>query len=171
MHLKKYIVIKIDKSYVYKSVVDIDAHILPGIGIGNIKLDTQLFELKNWILYNSFIKNNDSLVVTAFNGIFLLYDCNNVIQFIVNAVESKIVRVSCMKGYRGFYKEAIRPGNTFFELLKVESDFEINNGVLVSKNSPGLEIDLPDEFEDIDYVNELPDFVLEKVSCCIPGSP
>jgi hypothetical protein len=152
----------INNNYKYEPLVSFDAPIIPGIGLGNIKLSTSLYSLKDWLIFNFFSENKDNLKAEVFNGIFLNYTISETVEIIINVIDARIEKIGCKFGYKGTFIN-IKPGSDIYELIYSREDIYINNGFLLLRKSPGIEIDIPANFEDIEDVRELPNFTIERI--------
>lgn len=147
---------------IYQPLIDFNAPILPGVGLGSIKLEQPLLSLNDWLLYNFFSINIDDVTVQAFHGIFVQYSVAEKVEIVVNVIEGCIEHICCLIGYEGTF-DNIKPGDTLYDLLKQRSDAYINNGFIYFKNTPGIKIDYPESFEDYEDVREFPDFIIERI--------
>jgi hypothetical protein len=152
----------INKNYKYESLVSFDAPIIPGVGLGNIKLSNSLDSMKDWLIFNFFSENKDNIRAEAFNGIYLSYTVSETVEIIINIVDARIEKIGCKIGYKGTFIN-IKPGSFIYELIYSREDVYLDNGFLLLKKNPGIEIDIPANYEDIEDIRELPNFAIERI--------
>lgn len=151
----------INNSYRYEPLVNFNAPIIPNVGLGGILLDTPLSAIKDWLIFNFFSDNRDNISAEAFNGIYISYTISDVVLIIVNVISSKIERLGCKNGYGGTFL-GVKPGSDVYELI-YSRDTYIENGFILVRDNPGIEIDIPSNFEEIEDVRELPNFKIERI--------
>ncbi|RXK58075.1 hypothetical protein ESA94_18855 [Lacibacter luteus] len=151
-----------NSKYLYKPLVNFSAPIIPGVGLGDITLNTSLPLLKDWLIYNFLVDNRDNVKAEVFNGIYLNYTVSETVMIIINITDARIEKLGCKTGYTGSFLD-IKPGLEIYELIKTHNQAYIENGFILLKDNPGIEIDIPSEYDDIDDISMLPNFTIDRI--------
>lgn len=118
--------------------IDLDAPIIPGIGLGGIRLYSKVDEIKD-ILNAPEIKKE-----VSYNG--TMYELENAIRIFVNNHNNKVYKLTAIDNYRGTLFEQIKIGMNVNDILKIEPSFEYEDfeEVFISPKGIYMERDLND---------------------------
>ena len=146
-------------------IIDLTAPIISGKGAGGLEVEQSLSEFRTWLLQSSIQNSTKIFESKLFHGIYALYSFyNGAIEIIVDITCGDIIRIGCSHGYLGETQNKIRVGLDLKEVLKLDPELVKWNNFLQSKRYKGLLIEVPGEYDDFDYINELPNFLIERIS-------
>ena len=118
--------------------IDLDAPIIPWIGLGGIRLYSKVDEIKD-ILNAPETKKEVSYDDTR-------YEIENAIYIFVNNYNNKVYKLTATDNYRGTLFEQIKIGMNVNDILKIEPSFEYEDfeEVFISPKGIYMERDLND---------------------------
>ena len=118
--------------------IDLDAPIIPWIGLGGIRLYSKVDEIKD-ILNAPETKKEVSYDDTR-------YEIENAIYIFVNNHNNKVYKLTATDNYRGTLFEQIKIGMNVNDILKIEPSFEYEDfeEVFISPKGILVERDLND---------------------------
>ncbi len=133
----------------------INAPIVPGESIGEIKLDTHISELFEWLNYSYSSRNDpeklDKLSFECYGHFtgppVISYSClEKAIFFQINVFTGRIFNISCHEGYRGKFLGRIGIGSTIGEAFKVDNSLKYYSphNAIYSMNNPGISFEVGD---------------------------
>ncbi len=110
--------------------IDFNSPIIPGHGIGDIKLLDNAFSLRRLILSNTLSENNIDWTFTTQTQFpdWLTLNYKNILLVGVNIYTGKIVSVTVRIGYKGKIFGQISIGSYVKDLFKLDKDFYYDEG-------------------------------------------
>lgn len=138
--------------------MDTNAEIISGVSIAGIKIGDDAINLLLKIFDDGIEVNEIDL-----DGYFLYEINGGVVTISVDKQSNRVARLWCKKPYTGKYKGIISPGMRLEEILECTSKQSLVYGFLIMDNDFNAGFSLPDEYEDLDYVKDLPiDLILDE---------
>jgi hypothetical protein len=142
--------------------MNIAAEIVSGSSIGNIRLETNAIDVLSEIYQEGRIVKEKKFI--NFNMEFIHYEIDDGVVSIVADENSIIKRLWCKKPYKGKYKSNLFPGMTVSDIKKNSLKQLVIHGFLIPDGDFGIGFNIPDRYDDIDYVDQLPsDLILEEL--------
>ncbi|AKJ30737.1 hypothetical protein [Caldimonas brevitalea] len=145
--------------------MDINAEIISGESIGGVRIGECLLPAIEEARAEGFLTLEAE---PAGYGLSRYYFWDGALVVVVD--QGLIVkRMWCRKPYGGKYRGIFEPGMTVEDVVKASRKQLITAGVLLLDGDCGAGFDIPDEFGDYDYVEQLPqDLKLEEFHVARP---
>jgi hypothetical protein len=110
--------------------IDFDSPIIPGQGIGEIKLLENAFSLRKLILTNTLSGQNIDWTFTTEKQFpdWLTLNYRDILLVSVNVYTGKIISLTVRKGFKGKIFQQISIGSYVKDLFKIDNDFYYDEG-------------------------------------------
>lgn len=144
--------------------IDLNDPIIPGQGVGEIKLLENAFSLREYILSNTLSGTDNYWTFTTNNQFpdWLNLNYKKILTIGVNIYTGKIISITVRKGYGGRVFNTIQVGSLVSELFKIDAGFyydEMDEYIYHKDNT--------DIYFDIDLKNKVTPTDEEILNCCI----
>ena len=140
-------------------MINLEAPIIPSKSIGSINIGEKFSSYLDYL-------HNESIQFTRedFNsGLSIIIVERGTIEVTTDS-EDVILNISCGKKYNGSCKEKYFVGMSISQILSESERQLILHGFLILDRDFGFGFEIPEEFENCDYAENLPeDFVPERI--------
>ncbi len=140
-------------------MINLEAPIIPNKSIGGISIGD---DFKSYLDYLQ--SESINFQIRSFdNGLAIISIDNGTIQVTISG-EGIVLNLACRKKYMGLCKGLYFPGMNISEILAQSEKQLIIHGFLIIDRDFGFGFEIPREFEDCDYAENLPkDFIPERL--------
>ena len=115
-------------------MIDIDAPIIPYVGIGGIKLYSELESLED-------ILTKDNVCAQVLNNIIIRYDIGDFLELFFHSGNNKLFKITTLEGYRGKLFDKITVGMKEEEFLQIEPSFIYDDFEEIFESEKGVFIE------------------------------
>ncbi|NOQ75421.1 MAG: hypothetical protein GQ574_25650 [Crocinitomix sp.] len=141
-------------------MIDIAAPIIDGNSIGGISIGQD-----SRLLLSELYSNGYMIEENKFHSDFIEYKVNEgIISFVINSSSNNVINISCKNPYEGSWKNKFTPSMSVQTIIKQSNKTMVLHGFLIIDGIYGVGYNLPNEYDEIDSVDQLPDdLVLEQI--------
>ena len=127
-------------------MLDINAPIIPWVGLGNIKLYDNIKNLR-------IIIAQDDIKGLLYDKFLVRYELKDKIYLFFNLLNGKLFKITALKNYEGTVLNQIKIGMSSKELLKMDSSFEYDDFEEVYDSKKGVFIETDPETDEIRWIS------------------
>jgi len=127
-------------------MIDMNAPIIPWIGLGNIKLYETIKNIKPLIA-------QENVKGFLYDKFLIRYELEDEVYLFFNLLNGKLFKLTALKNYKGMLLNQIKIGMNIRELLKIEPSFEYEDFEEVYVSPKGIFVEINPDTEDIMWIS------------------
>ncbi|WOO38217.1 hypothetical protein R2R35_06865 [Anaerocolumna sp. AGMB13020] len=127
-------------------MINLDAPIIPWIGMGGIKLYSHISELKSLL-------ESEKVEYFLYDKFLVRYEIKGKIYLFFNLINGKLFKITTLKEYRGLLFDEIYVGQKTEDMLNVDTSFEYDEFEEVYVSDKGVFIETEPETETVKWIS------------------
>ncbi|PXV84584.1 hypothetical protein C8E03_1267 [Lachnotalea glycerini] len=127
-------------------MINLEAPIIPWIGMGGIKLYSHISELKALL-------QNEKVECFLYDKFLVRYEIKGKIYLFINLINGKLFKITTLEEYKGLLFDEIYVGQKTEDMLSVETSFEYDDFEEVYVSPKGVFVETDSETETVQWIS------------------
>lgn len=127
-------------------MINLEAPIIPWIGMGGIKLYSHISELKSLL-------ESEKVECFLYNKFLVRYEIKGKIYMFFNLINGKLFKITTLEEYKGLLFDEIYVGQKTEEMLRVDTSFEYDEFEEVYVSDKGVFVETEPETDTVKWIS------------------
>lgn len=127
-------------------MINLEAPIIPWIGMGGIKLYSHISELKSLL-------ESEKVECFLYDKFLVRYEIKGKIYMFFNLINGKLFKITTLEEYKGLLFDEIYVGQKTEEMLRVDTSFEYDEFEEVYVSDKGVFVEMEPETDTVKWIS------------------
>ncbi len=127
-------------------MINLEAPIIPWIGMGGIKLYSHISDLKSLL-------ESENLECFLYDKFLVRYEIKGKIYLFFNLINGKLFKITTLEGYKGLLFDEIYVGQKTEDMLRVDTSFEYDEFEEVYVSDKGVFVETEPESDTVKWIS------------------
>ncbi len=127
-------------------MINLEAPIIPWIGMGGIKLYSHISDLKSLL-------ESENLECFLYDKFLVRYEIKGKIYLFFNLINGKLFKITTLEGYKGLLFDEIYVGQKTEDMLRVDTSFEYDEFEEIYVSDKGVFVETEPETDTVKWIS------------------
>lgn len=127
-------------------MINLEAPIIPWVGMGGIKLYSHISDLKSLL-------ESENLECFLYDKFLVRYEIKGKIYLFFNLINGKLFKITTLEGYKGLLFDEIYVGQKTEDMLRVDTSFEYDEFEEVYVSDKGVFVETEPESDTVKWIS------------------